>query len=262
MSPVDGYWALPAGSIAYGDSQVENPDEGGSVITQAIFSSIKLISLPLDLVTIITSDIVAANAGISLDPNFAGLHVTSQDCTGLVLEDLKIVVGANLYVLPSATYAYSDADANDCYILISTADSAYGYPDNAVVLGLPFQAAYDSTFNQDELKVSLNISPRNTSTKVDICLADNTCCEVASPCETPVDPVDPDEKNEGSSDDGLSGGAIAGIISGSILFLIIVSGLSYYCYRKNKTDPAAAYEPVAGSGGNLSEQLNNNSRDY
>ena len=96
-------------------------------------------------------------------------------------------------------------------------------------------------------------------------MADNTCCEVESPCETPVDPVDPvdpDEKNEGSSDDGLSGGAIAGIISGSILFLIIVSGLSYYCYRKNKTDPAAAYEPVAGSGGNLSEQLNNNSRDY
>ena len=152
------------------------------------------------------------------------------------MDDLKIQVGANLYVLPGSGYAVDSPALNGCAVLISTAEENLKFPANAVVLGYPFLAAYDSTYNYDTSKVDLNISASNKYANVDICNSDGTCCEVASPCDL------------SDSEDKLSIIALAGIIFGTIVSIIVASFITIHYWKKNKTEDATIYESDRSSG--------------
>ena len=181
--------------------------------------------------------IKAANPNFTLSgPSKDNLYDFEAQCSDLTLEDLKVQVGDNVYVLPSSAYTLQDvytpkeggSDIIYCYIQITTIDQDYGFPQDAVILGKPFTSAYSSTFDLDALTVTLSINALNSDLNAEVCNSSGTSCQKAS----------------SSSDDGLSGGAIAGIIVGGIVFLLAAIGLTYFCYKKSKTDPAAAYEPI------------------
>lgn len=175
--------------------------------------------------------IKAANPNFTLSgPSKDNLYDFEAYCSDLTLEDLKVQVGDNVYVLPSSAYTWQYVDDDDikCYIQITAIDQDYGFPQDAVLLGKPFTSAYSSTFDLDALTVTLSINALNSDLNAEVCNSSGTSCQKAS----------------SSSDDGLSGGAIAGIIVGGIVFLLAAIGLTYFCYKKSKTDPAAAYEPI------------------
>ena len=87
-------------------------------------------------------------------------------------------------------------------------------------------AAYDSTYNLDNLKVNLNISASNEHAYVDICNSDGTCCEIASPCDL----------SDSSDEDELSIIALVGIIFGTIVSIVVASAITYHFWKKNKTE--------------------------
>ena len=89
-------------------------------------------------------------------------------------------------------------------------------------MGLPFFTTYDATFDYGSRGgMTFSISAANTDANASVCAVSDSACGSPSPSPS------------GDSDDGLSGGAIAGIIIGSIVFLVAASGLGYFCYKKS-----------------------------
>ena len=129
-------------------------------------------------------------------------------------------------MLPGTAYAVDSPALNGCAILIAKPEEYLKFPANAVVLGYPFLAAFDSTYNLSDLKVNLNISASDRYANVDICNSDGNCCEVASPCDL----------SDSSDEDELSIIALVGIIFGTIVSIVVASAITYHFWKKNKTE--------------------------
>ena len=99
-------------------------------------------------------------------------------------------------------------------------------------MGWPFFVAYDVAFNNADMKVTMYIDgTQSNASDVSFCDTDGSNCTSGSGT---------------SDDDGLDGSAIFIIILVSLLVIALVGGIVYYCIKKPKTDPSAAYEPVSG----------------
>lgn len=84
-----------------------------------------------------------------------------SECSALDLQPFLIQLGSNTYYVPSSAYA---VDFNGyCEVLIVDSEY-YGFKDNEVMLGWPFLSLFDSTFNNADYTVTLNINAASANT--------------------------------------------------------------------------------------------------
>ena len=84
------------------------------------------------------------------DPDTGLIGFQYYDCSDVSIQDLKVQLGEHIYEIPSADFTF--ASGYDCMIALTK-----GVTNDQIILGMPFFVAYDVTFNNADLTVSMSI---------------------------------------------------------------------------------------------------------
>ena len=142
-------------------------------------------------------------------------YAPSSACSSIIpyLSDLVIQLGDFEFTIPPAAYTLDQTGSTvRCHIMI-----AKNTDSDQVSLGIPFLTQFDTEFNQGDSKVLFSKSTRAEEGTTAQCIAN---CDSHS------------TKVSDSGDDGMSGGAIFGVILAVFLGIGLIVFLIWYLRKR------------------------------